>query len=87
MLDGGVLTIQIGALVLISSTRNRASGIVRRKLDWLLLLLGGMITMLALTVVWESTYRVLMHTAQCYRAMTIIVPMVLADFAKISEHR
>src|ERR1700752_498076 len=52
VLDGGILAIQIGALVLIASTRNRASGVVRRILDWLLLLLGGMITMLALTVVW-----------------------------------
>lgn len=86
VLDGGVLAIQIGALVLIASTRNRASGILRRKLDWLLLLLGGMITMLALTVVWESTYRVLMHTAQCYRAVAVVVPVVFAAFAKISEH-
>src|SRR5207237_10771706 len=30
VLDGGVLAIQIGALVLIASTRNRASGILRR---------------------------------------------------------
>jgi hypothetical protein len=87
VLDGGVLAIQIGALVLIASTRNRAIGILRRKLDWLLLLLGGMITMLALTVVWESTYRVLMHTAQCYRAVAVVVPVVFAAFAKISEHR
>lgn len=87
VLDGGVLAIQIGALVLIASARNRADGILRRKLDWLLLLLGGMITMLALTVVWESTYRVLMHTAQCYRAVAVVVPVVFAAFAGISEHR
>ena len=87
VLDGGVLAIQIGALVLIASARNRSSGVLRRKLDWLLLMLGGMITMLALTVVWESTYRVLMHTAQCYRAVAIVVPVVFASFARISEHR
>jgi hypothetical protein len=87
VLDGGVLAIQIGALVLIASTRNRASGVLRRKLARMLLLLGGMITMLALTVVWESTYRVLMHTAQCYRAVAVVVPVVFAAFAKISEHR
>jgi len=86
VLDGGVLAIQIGALVLIASTRNRASGVVRRILDWLLLLLGAMITMLALTVVWESTYRVLMHTAQCYRAVAIVIPVVFAAFARISEN-
>ena len=87
VLDGGVLAIQLGALVLVASARNRASGILRRRLDWFLLLLGGMITMLALTVVWESTYRVLMHTAQCYRAVAIVIPVILAGFAKISEHR
>jgi hypothetical protein len=87
VLDGGVLAIQLGALVLIASTRNRSSGILRRKFDWMLLLLGGMITMLALTVVWESTYRVLMHTAQCYRAVAVVVPVVFAAFARISEHR
>src|ERR1700686_2992741 len=87
VLDGGVLAIQFGALVLIASTRNRASGLVRRKLDWMLLLLGGMITMLALTVVWESTYRVLMHTAQCYRAVAIVIPVVFTAFARIAENR
>jgi len=87
VLDGGVLAIQFGALVLIASTRNRASGAARRKLDWMLLLLGGMITMLALTVVWESTYRVLMHTAQCYRAVAIVIPVVFTAFAGISENR
>jgi hypothetical protein len=87
VLDGGVLAIQIGALVLIASTRNQATGALRRKLDWLLLLLGGMITMLALTVVWESTYRVLMHTAQCYRAVAIVIPVVFTAFARISENR
>ena len=87
VLDGGVLAIQFAALVLIASTRNRASGVLRRKLDWMLLLLGGMITMLALTVVWESTYRVLMHTAQCYRAVAIVIPVVFTAFARISENR
>ena len=87
VLDGGVLAIQFGALVLIASTRNRASGVLRRKLDWMLLLLGGMITVLALTVVWESTYRVLMHTAQCYRAVAIVIPVVFTAFALISENR
>jgi hypothetical protein len=87
VLDGGVLAIQIGALVLVASTINRSSGLLRQKLGWLLLLLGGMITVLALTVVWESTYRVLMHSALCYRAVAVVAPVVLAGFAKISDHR
>ena len=87
VLDGGVLAIQIGAVVLVASTMNRSSGELRVKLDRLLLLLGGMITMLALTVVWESTYRVLMHTAQCYRAVAVVAPVVLIGFAKVSDRR
>jgi hypothetical protein len=87
VLDGGVLAIQAGAVVLIASTMNRASAALRCKLNWILLLLGGMITMLALTIVWESTYRVLMHTPQCYRAVAVVAPVVLAGFAAVSDHR
>ena len=87
VLDGGVLAIQVGAVVLIASTMNRATGALVKKLDRLLLLLGGMVTVLALTVVWESTYRVLMHSAQCYRAIAIVLPVVLIGFAMISRQR
>jgi hypothetical protein len=87
VLDGGVLAIQFGAVVLIASAMNQASGMLRRKLDWILLLLGAMVTMLALTVVWESTYRVLMHTAECYRAVAVVAPVALVGFAEISGRR
>jgi hypothetical protein len=87
VLDGGVLAIQIGAVVLIASAMNRASAELRRKLDVFMLLLGGMITMLALTVVWESTYRVLQHSAQCYRAIAVVAPVVLVGFAIVSGRR
>ena len=43
--------------------------------------------MLALTVVWESTYRVLMHSASCYRAVAIVLPVVLIGFAAVSRQR
>jgi len=87
VLDGGVLAIQFGAVVLIASAMNRASGEFRRKLDWILLLLGAMVTMLALTVVWESTYRVLQHTPECYRAFAVVAPVSLMGFAEISGRR
>lgn len=87
VLDGGVLAIQVGAVVLIASTMNRANIPLARKLDHLLLLLGGMVTMLALTVVWESTYRVLMHSASCYRAIAVVLPVVLVGFAAVSRQR
>ena len=87
VLDGGVLAIQAGALLLVASARNRADDLLRTKLDRLLLLLGGMMLMLALTVVWESTYRVLMHSAACYRAVAVVVPVIFAAFAVASDNR
>jgi hypothetical protein len=87
VLDGGVLAIQVGAVVLIASTMNRANPKIAQELDRILLLLGGMVTMLALTVVWESTYRVLMHSASCYRAVAIVLPVVLIGFAAVSRNR
>ncbi len=87
VLDGGVLAIQFGAVVLIASAMNQASPMLRRKLDWIVLLLGAMVTMLALTVVWESTYRVLMHTAECYRAVAVVAPVALMGFSEISGRR
>ena len=87
VLDSGVLAIQAGAVVLIASTMNRANPKIAQKLDRILLLLGGMVTMLALTVVWESTYRVLMHSASCYRAIAIVLPVVLIGFAAVSRNR
>jgi hypothetical protein len=87
VLDGGVLAIQAGTVVLIASTMNRSSEELRKKLDGFLLLLGGMIAMLALTIVWESTYRVLMHTAECYRAVAVVAPVVLTGFAAVSRRR
>jgi len=87
VLDGGVLAIQVGAVVLVASTINHSGAALARKLDRLLLLLGGMVTMLALTVVWESTYRVLMHSASCYRAVAIVLPVVLIGFAVVSRNR
>jgi len=87
VLDGGVLATQVGAVVLIASMMNRSDGATRRRLDRLLLLLGAMVTMLALTVVWESTFRGLMHTAECYRAVAIVAPVVLIGFAQVSRSR
>jgi hypothetical protein len=87
VLDGGVLAIQFGAVILIASAMNRASAVLRRKLDWILLLLGAMVTMLALTVVWESTYRVLQHTPECYRAFAVVAPVAIMGFAAISGRR
>ena len=87
VLDGGVLAIQFGAVILIASAMNRATPVLRRKLDWILLLLGAMVTMLALTVVWESTYRVLQHTPECYRALAVVAPVAIMGFAEISGRR
>jgi hypothetical protein len=84
VLDGGILAVQVGGMVLIMGARNRAAGAARDKLDRIFLFLGGMMLSLAMTVVWEYTYRVFLHSSRSYRAVSIVVPAVLVGTARAS---
>jgi len=86
-LDVGVLAVEIGGLVLIRGAMNRAAAPLRRKLNWLFLYIGAMIVSVGLTAIWENTYRVLMHTAQCYLAVAIVIPVLLVGLGRASGTR
>jgi len=87
VLDSGILAIQIGGMVLIMGARNRATGATREKLDHIFLFLGGMMISLAMTVVWEYTYRVFLHSSRSYIAVSIVAPAVLVGAARASGRR
>jgi hypothetical protein len=87
VLDTGILAIEVGSLVLIAGALNRAQGQLRRKLMAIFLYLGGMMVMLALTVVWDYTYRVNLHSARAYEAVAALVPLVIFGMARASGHR
>jgi hypothetical protein len=87
VLDSGILAIQVGGMVLIMGARNRAQGRLRDKLDRIFLFLGGMMISLAMTVVWEFTYRAFLHSSRSYRAVSIVAPAVLVGVARASGRR
>jgi hypothetical protein len=78
LLATGMVAVEIGAMVLIAASMNRAEGKLRRWLELLFLYLNSMILVALLITVLEFTYRTFLHTAVCYRAICILTPIVLA---------
>jgi hypothetical protein len=87
VLDSGILAVQVGGMVLVMGAKNRAHGALRDKLDRIALFLGAMMLALAMTVVWEYTYRVFLHSSRSYRAVSIVAPTVLVGVARASGRR
>jgi hypothetical protein len=83
----GIVTVEIGALILILGQMNRASGALRRRLEWMFLYVAGMIVVAHLVVSLEYAGRVLQHTAIFYRVMCMMVPVVIAMASKVTGHR
>ena len=83
----GILGVAAGALLLVLSTMNRASGVERERLRWLLLLVGGEILVLTMTSILEHTFRSNLHRADSYRAIALVVPVVILSLARSSESR
>ena len=83
----GMLVVGAGALILILSSMNRAQGDLRLKLDWLFLYVGALMVVLTLILVFEYIERWFMHSAHCYLAVSILIPLVLAGVATASRRR
>ena len=83
----GIAGVEIGALVLICAHMNRASGVLRKKLEMLFLYIGGMIIVMLTTVTLELTDRILLHSIISYRTMALLIPPVLALMARASGRR
>ena len=83
----GILTVEVGTLVLILGMMNRARAGFREKLNWLFLYMGGMITIVLMTLIMEYSGRVQQHNALFYRVVCTFIPVVLAGVARASEKR
>src|SRR3954471_15227390 len=62
----GINAILLGALVLTLAERNRAEGTARRRLDVMVLYMGGVMLVLFSAFLMEETSRVAMHSAHFY---------------------
>ncbi len=83
----GIVSIELGALILILGAMNRASGDLRGKLEWFFLYVAGMVLVALLVVFAEHIHRVALHTARMYRTVSLLVPLVLAGVALASRKR
>jgi hypothetical protein len=83
----GIISIELGALMLILGYMNRAQGDEKGKLTWLYLYVGSMIVIALQVMTMEYSSRVMQHTGQFYVAMSIAVPLTLLGVVAGSGHR
>ncbi|MBX3160448.1 MAG: hypothetical protein KF773_31070 [Deltaproteobacteria bacterium] len=83
----GILGVAIGGVLLVVATLNRSSGDVHRRLQWLILLVAGEVLVLAMIAVLEKTFRANLHRADAYRALAIVVPIMMIPLAHASGRR
>lgn len=83
----GLVSIQVGALILVLGRRNCSTGKLRRKLTWIFFYICGMIVTALVSVFMIYTFRSMMHTAIFYRVVALSVPVVLAAASRGSGYR
>ena len=83
----GIITIQIGASMLVLGQMNRAKAEERRRLDWLFLYLSAVTLAATQAVTMELNQRVEQHTGAFYISVAITAPAVLIAGANASSRR
>lgn len=82
----GIAGIMWGGAILAASHLNRAEGEQRKRLQNLLLFIGGFIIVQAMTLKLEYTNRVLLHSAISYLVISIGTLLMLEGLARVSGH-
>jgi hypothetical protein len=83
----GLLAIRFGAVVLILGEMSRAEGLLRRKLQALLLYTFTFLLGIAVGIFQEYTFTDSMHSALFYLLLSILVPLFLAAIIQVSDFR
>src|SRR5262249_50067591 len=83
---GGTM-VSLGAILLVCAQMNRASGAYQRKLDHLLLFIGGIEIFCAALFILESTFAGFMHSSGFYRAVANAFPLVLIALSCVSKSK
>ncbi len=83
----GIGSILWGGAILILGEMNRAQGTLRKNLESLLLLSGGLLVILDLTIKLFDVSRIFMHSAYMYMVAGISLPLVLEALARASGRR
>jgi hypothetical protein len=83
----GNAAIQMGALILILGQMNRAEAVLQRKLDWLFIYAGGMLTLLVSIFIMTFSFPNQMHSAMAYRVAATAFPFALIGIGGASHQR
>ena len=83
----GAFATQIGAMTWMVSIMNRSADALRGRLAWLLLIVGSMGVGELSTIVIEPTLLRNMHTASCYLAVALFIPIWLIACGWSSAHK
>lgn len=83
----GIMSVEIGGLLLVMGRMNRATEALRDKLDRIFLYLGGVVLIQMMILVYEYSDRVLQHSAIFYRAVGLAAPVILVAMAVASGRR
>jgi len=83
----GIVGILWGGAILTASHLNRAEGGDRKRLQRMLLFIGGFVVVEAMTVKLEYTNRVLLHSGISYMVIGIGTLLMLEGLARASGHR
>ena len=81
----GWFAAQIGVLVWMAGMINRSTGVLRERLVWLFLIVGGILVMFAPTLTYVS--RKNLHSAVCYLAVALSIPIALIATGRGSTHK
>ena len=87
VLSLGILGVSVGGMVLVLSAMNRATGELRARLRWFVLVLGGEVLVGLMTAIFEHTFRSNLHRADAYQFMAAIAPVVLLAGAVVGDHK
>jgi hypothetical protein len=83
----GILGVAVGGVLNVVATLNRATGALRARLAWILLVIGAEILVLVMTAIFEYTFRANLHSGRSYRAVAIVAPLALVGLAQVSGRR
>jgi hypothetical protein len=87
LLGAGMITIQLGAMMLALALLNRAPAGEERRLGLAHLYAAGIVLLMALTLVTEYSYPNLRHGALFYEITAAILPFILVSVARASRLR
>ncbi|MGA2219078.1 MAG: hypothetical protein ABSG51_13370, partial [Terracidiphilus sp.] len=83
----GSFVAKVGALAWLASMMSRSNHLLRSRLTWLFLLVGSLGVRQLSIVIAGPTSAVNMHTAECYIAVAMTVPLILVASGWGAIHR